>query len=83
MGSSVCGFVKGFCCRIRSANAIWAELWALRLRIKLSRKLKLERVVAFELDSATVVHMVHVGTTRNAFLKPLLQEVIMLLQLQD
>lgn len=73
-------FIKAFLCNVGFCNAIWAELWALRLGINLARELALSRVI-FEMDSSVVVHMVHYGETPSCFLQPLLQEILSLLQL--
>lgn len=87
--SSACGglirdangnFVKGFYSKVGSCNAVWAELWALRLGITLAHDLNLPWVM-FEMDSKVVVEMVHKKDTHISFLKHLLQEVISLFQL--
>lgn len=63
-------------CFVRGAgNALWAELWALRLGIKLARQLQLTNV-AFEMDSLTVVNMVNSGGTENANFRPILKDIL-------
>ncbi|MCI25708.1 hypothetical protein A2U01_0046899, partial [Trifolium medium] len=57
---------------------VWAALWALRIRIDMASQLNIRNTI-FEMDSLVVVHMVNSGSTPNAFLQPLLQEVISLL----
>lgn len=69
--------MHGFYCRVGSANAVWAEMWGLRLGIKLACQLKLQRVV-FEMDFEVVLKMVHSGSTNNVFLRSLLQEILSL-----
>lgn len=54
---------------------LWAELWALRLGIKLARQLQLTNV-AFEMDSLTVVNMVNSGGTENANFRPILKDIL-------
>lgn len=76
------GFVAGFYTKLGSSTALWAELWALRLGIKLARQLHLHSV-CFELDSEVVMRMVQTGKTSNLFMQPLLQEVISILHQQD
>ncbi|GAU36816.1 hypothetical protein TSUD_219190 [Trifolium subterraneum] len=58
-GSTACGglirnqhgiFVKGFYSKIGSSNAIWAEMWALRIGIRIAQNSLLPKVV-FEMDS--------------------------------
>lgn len=65
-GSTACGglvrnehgvFVAGFYTKLGSSTALWVELWALRLGIKLARQLHLHSV-CFELDSEVVMRMV-------------------------
>jgi ribonuclease HI len=57
---------------------VWAELWALRIGIEMANQLNIKNVI-FEMDSLVVVNMVNLGSSPNAFLQPLLQEVITLL----
>ncbi|GAU38761.1 hypothetical protein TSUD_64920 [Trifolium subterraneum] len=87
-GSTACGglirnqhgiFVKGFYSKIGSSNAIWAEMWVLRIGIRIAQNLLLPKVV-FEMDSKVIVNMVTSGHTNNAYLSPLLGEVVSLLQ---
>lgn len=75
-------FIKGFFCNLGPCNSIRAELWALRLAIKLARNLSLSPM-QFELDSQVVVHMIRMGNSHNKFLQPLLLEVIELLNKSD
>lgn len=75
-------FIKGFYYSLGAGNAGWAELWALCLGIKLARKLQLCHVM-FEMDSLSVVNMVHLGGTVNAFFRPLLEEILLELQHSD
>lgn len=56
------------------------RLWALRLGIRTALDLQLPWVI-FKMDSKVIVEMVHSRCTKNNFLKPLLHEVISLLQL--
>lgn len=63
-----------------SCNDVWAEIWALRLGIRLAQDLALPWV-AFEMDSKVVVDMVHNKSTNISFLKPLHHEIISLLHL--
>jgi ribonuclease HI len=58
---------------------VWAELWALRIGIEMANQLNIKNVI-FEMDSLVVVNMVNLGSSPNAFLQPLLQEVITLLR---
>lgn len=90
-GSSACGglvrdsngrFVQGFFCKIGLGNALWAELWGIRLGIKLAKHLNLNHV-DFELDSKVVTHLIKTGNTVNVHLQPLLQNIIQLLQHPD
>jgi ribonuclease HI len=87
-GSTACGglirnkhgiFVKGFYSKIRSSNAIWAEMWALRIGIRIAQDMSLPKVV-FEMDLKVIVNMVTSGHTNNFYLSPLLSEIIDLLQ---
>lgn len=73
-------FVKGFFGRVGYANVLWAKLQALGLGIKLAKQMNL-KWASFEMDSKVVMNMVHSGITGNAFLQPMLQEAISLLQL--
>lgn len=59
---------------------MWAELWALRLGIRVARELSLQQDI-FELDSKVIVDMIHKKETRIGFLQPLLQEILELLLL--
>jgi ribonuclease HI len=87
-GSTACGglirnqhgiFLKGFYSKIGSSNAIWAEMWALRIGIRIAQNMSLPKVV-FEMDSKVIVNMVTSRHTNNAYLSPLLGEIIDLLQ---
>lgn len=53
------------------------KLWALHLGIRLAQELKLGWVV-FEMDSQFIVNMVRSGQTPNAFLQPLLSQIIVI-----
>jgi ribonuclease HI len=70
--------IRGFYNRLGSCSAVWAELWALRIGIEMANQLNIKNVI-FEMDSLVVVNMVNLGSSPNAFLQPLLQEVITLL----
>lgn len=70
--------IKGFSCNLGLCNSVWAELWALRLGIKLARSLAIPSSV-FELDSKVVVNMVRMRGAHNKFLQPFLHEVLELL----
>lgn len=72
-------FVHGFFCKLGSSNALWAELWGLRLGIKLASQLNLNWIV-FELDSKVYVDMVNSCGSFNALLQLLMQEILLLLQ---
>lgn len=61
---------------------MWAELWALRLGIRLAREMWLPRVI-FEMDSLVVVNMVREGSTKVAHLRPLLHEIVDVLKQND
>lgn len=83
-GSTACGglirdsngrMLRGFYSKLGTSNAVWAELSALHLGIKLARRLHLSKVV-FEMDSEVAVHMVQTGSTSNLFLQPLLHDTI-------
>ncbi|KAK2354256.1 Polynucleotidyl transferase, ribonuclease H superfamily protein [Trifolium repens] len=71
-------FIRDFYNRLGSCSAVWAELRALRIGIDMASQLNI-RNVCFEMDSLVVLNMVNSGLTPNAFLQPLLQEVISLL----
>lgn len=49
--------INGFYCNLGSCNLVWAELWTLRLGIKLARELSLNPV-SFEMNSQVVVNMI-------------------------
>lgn len=84
LGLAACGglardssgkFIRGFFCNLGPCNSVWAELWALRLGIKLARSINCDGVI-FEMDSLIVVNMVHSGSCHSQFLRPLLMEVL-------
>jgi ribonuclease HI len=70
--------IRGFYNRLGSCSAVWAELWALHIGIEMANQLNIKNVI-FEMDSLVVVNMVNLGSSPNAFLQPLLQEVTTLL----
>lgn len=56
--------------------------WALRLGVRLARELHLSRVI-FEMDSLVVVSMINDGKTKITHLRPLLQDIVDMLQHLD
>lgn len=70
--------VKGFFCNLGLCNVTWAELWALRLGIKLAKSFSLSQVI-FELDSQVVVNMIQLRGSHNHFLQSLLDKILDLL----
>lgn len=81
-GGSACGglvyrsngsFVHNFYYKLGAGNALWAELWGLRLGIKLAKQIGLSWVI-FEMDSQVVVDLIKSGGSTLAYLSPLLQE---------
>lgn len=74
--------MHGFYWKLGSASALSAKLWALRLGTKLAQHLKLNWVM-LKLDSEVVTRMVNSSKASNAYLQPLLHEIIAVLQLPN
>lgn len=74
--------MREFYCKIGIGNALWAELWAIRLGIKLAQQLQLQQV-EFELDSKVVVHLILAGATANVHMQLLLHDIIHSLRQPD
>lgn len=68
----------GFHCNLGAATSVSSELWGLVLGLKLARNLACQRIVA-ELDSSVVVQMLQMKRSNFLPLKPLLDEVVALI----
>lgn len=61
-------------------NAIWAELLALLLGVRLARSLHLPSII-FDMNCQVVVNFVNMGFTPNKYLQSLLDKVLGLVHL--
>jgi len=76
------GLIQSFYCNLGRNNSQGAEMWSLVHAMRIARHLRVDRVI-FETDSNLVATAVLNSSTTISYLKPLLEEVLNLLQLQD
>jgi ribonuclease HI len=90
-GFSACGgvlrdaygsLIQGFSCNLGRNNSQGAEMWSLVHAMRIARHLHVDRVI-FETDSNLIATAVLNRSTTISYLKPLLEEVLNLLNLQD
>lgn len=74
-------FVSGFHCNIGSATVVLTKLWGLTLGLRLAHQLGIQCILV-ELDSKVVFTMISTKRTHCAYLQPVLDEALSLIQHQ-
>lgn len=75
-------FIKGFYSNLGTASSVHAELWGITLGLCLAKDLGISSLIV-ELDSKVVVNMIGQRQTHCSHLRPLLSEVLALLDAED
>lgn len=71
-------FVKGFCCKVTSSNALWAKLWGIYSSLKLVRDALIPRIIV-ETDSKVPVELINSRFSANPAIKVLLGDILNLI----